>query len=132
MALSLEPVETEQQYERALDRISKLMEAEPAPDSAEGQVLSSLITLVEAYEDRNHPIGPSEPADIIRHHMERLGLNQKELSEKTDIPESRISDLLNGRREPSKAQIITLSEFFGISADLLIPTTPNRRQAASR
>jgi len=51
---------------------------------------------------------------------------------KTNIPESRISDLLNGRREPSKAQIITLSEFFGISADLLIPTTPNRRQAAAR
>ena len=126
MTRGIQPVETDEQYEAALEIIEKIFESgPPAPDSSEGQRLSGLIKLVELYEDENHPIGPSDPADIIRHELERLELTQKELSTKTGIPESRISDLVNGKREPTKSQVVALSEFFGISADLLLTLNPN-------
>jgi HTH-type transcriptional regulator/antitoxin HigA len=49
------PIESEADYENALSRIKKLMDA--APDTPESEELDRLATLVEAYEDRHYPIG---------------------------------------------------------------------------
>jgi HTH-type transcriptional regulator/antitoxin HigA len=42
---------------------------------------------------------------------------------------SRVSEVMNGRREPSMAMVKRLRERFDISADVLIPST-RRRLAA--
>ncbi len=128
MTQILQPVETEAQYERALNVIERLFEqGPPSSESEEGQQLASLIKLVEAYEEDHHPIGPSTPNEILRHELERTGLSQKQLSEKTGIAESRISDLVNGKRDASARQVAILSDFFDISADLLLPKTSSKR-----
>jgi HTH-type transcriptional regulator / antitoxin HigA len=47
-------IKNEREYEEALSRINDLMDAEPG--TAEGDELELLVTLVEHYEDKVHPI----------------------------------------------------------------------------
>lgn len=59
-------------------------------------------------------------ARIIRTAMERLGVSQSELA-KYLKSRGTASDLLTGKRSPSKREIAILRELLGISADILIP-----------
>ena len=48
------------------------------------------------------------------------GLSQKELSELTGIPQATIARYELGKTEPIASTIVTLCDFFGVSADYLI------------
>ena len=62
-------VRSEQDYEAALARIDELMDAEPnTPEDAE---LDVLVTLVERYEERHHPIGPPDAVAAIEFRMDQ-------------------------------------------------------------
>ena len=52
--MDIRPIKTEDDYREALSEIKLLMSA--APGSAEGDRLDVLVTLVEAYERRHHPV----------------------------------------------------------------------------
>jgi HTH-type transcriptional regulator/antitoxin HigA len=69
--------------------------------------------LIKDYDDRIELPKPA-PDDIIRYLMEQQGLKQADL-----LPifgaRSIASDVINGKREPSKAHIRKLAEFFRIS-----------------
>ena len=56
LEMELKPIKTEEEYEEALAKVEELWEAEPG--SPEGKLLVKLITLVEAYEEKHHPILP--------------------------------------------------------------------------
>ncbi len=47
---------TEQDYETALEQISKLMSLDPKRDSSEGKELDELVDEVMEYEEINYPI----------------------------------------------------------------------------
>lgn len=64
-------------------------------------VLDYLADQVAGYEDRHHPIPESEPKEVLRFLMDQHGLKQDDLAD--CAPQSRISDLLSGRRGISKA-----------------------------
>ncbi len=51
-------IKTEKDYDRALDRINDLMDADPG--TSEEDELEKLVTLVEHYEEAKHPIDPPE------------------------------------------------------------------------
>jgi len=72
-----------------------------------------LEQLVKAYDDRIELPKPP-PDDMIRYLMEQQGLKQADL-----VPifgaRSIASDVINGKREPSKPHIRKLAEFFRIS-----------------
>ena len=57
--MDISPIKTEQDYDTALKRIDKLMDVEI--DTPEGDELDVLVTLVEAYEAKHHPIDPPDP-----------------------------------------------------------------------
>lgn len=117
----LMPVETEQQYEEALHRIQSFEGDLPDPESKQGRELAALMKLVDEYEKEHHEsIDDPSPATVVKQRMTRLGLTQAELADKTDIPESRISEIVNDKRLPSRRQIEKLSAFFDIPADLLV------------
>ncbi|NEK79267.1 MAG: transcriptional regulator, partial [Xanthomonas perforans] len=48
--MNITPIRTPSDYKAALRSISKLVEADPAPDSPEGEYLDVMATLIEAYE----------------------------------------------------------------------------------
>lgn len=52
--------------------------------------------------------------------MERIGISEKELSEKTGVSAPSIANYMNGRGNPTVANIIKFADFFNIPADFLI------------
>ena len=58
--------------ERELD---KLWDAKP--NTAKGDRLEVLVTLVEAYEQKHYKIEPSDPIEAIKFRMEQLELNHR-------------------------------------------------------
>ncbi len=52
--MDIKPIKTERDYHKALEEISRVFEAKP--NTAEGDYLDMLSTLIEKYEDEHYPI----------------------------------------------------------------------------
>jgi HTH-type transcriptional regulator/antitoxin HigA len=52
--MNIKPIKTEDDYFEALKEIEELMFAQK--DTPEGDRLDGLVTLIEAYEEKHHPI----------------------------------------------------------------------------
>ena len=52
--MNIKPIKTEADYTRTLQAVEKLMSAKK--DTPEGDKLDVLVTLIEAYEGKHHPI----------------------------------------------------------------------------
>lgn len=55
------------------------MEADPSPDSPEGEYLDVMATLIQAYEAKPFPIEAPDPMQAIKFRMEQAGLEPKDL-----------------------------------------------------
>jgi HTH-type transcriptional regulator/antitoxin HigA len=125
--MDIKPIRTEADYETALEKIDRLMDAEA--DTAEGDRFDILVTLVEAYEAKHHAIEEPDPIEAILHRMEALGLSRKDLEPMIgDRP--RVSEILNRKRPLTLEMIRRLTEGMRIPADILIRRyeTPSRRE----
>jgi HTH-type transcriptional regulator/antitoxin HigA len=110
-------IKNEKDYDTALSRIEKLMDAQSG--TTEMDELELLTALVEMYEKRHFPISPPNPIDAIKFRMEQLGLVQKDM-----IPyigtKSKVSEVLNGKRFLTLAMMRSLNKNLGISAEVLL------------
>jgi HTH-type transcriptional regulator/antitoxin HigA len=115
--MNIKPIKTEADYKKALQAVENLMDAKL--DTPEGDRLDVLVTLIEAYEKKHHPVLPPDPIEAIIHQMESQGLSRKDL-----IPffgsRSRVSEILNKKRCLSINMIRKLQKGLGISAEILI------------
>lgn len=115
--MNIKPIKTEADHASALQAVEKSMNAKK--DTPEGDKLDVLVTLIEAYEEKHHPILPPEPVEAIIHQMESQGLSRKDL-----IPligsRARVSEILNKKRTLSINMIRKLQKGLGISAEILI------------
>jgi HTH-type transcriptional regulator/antitoxin HigA len=125
MATELRPIRTEDDYEAALAEIERLWGAKP--DSAAGDRLDVLATLVDAYESERDPIDPPDPVEAIKFRLEQQGLTRRDL-EKIIGSRSRVAEILNGKRSLSIGMIRKLHDSLGIPAEILI--RPSRKRAA--
>ncbi|MEQ8814689.1 MAG: transcriptional regulator [Thalassobaculum sp.] len=117
----IRPIRDAADHEAALDRIASLMAAEPG--TAEGDELDVLVTLVEAYESRNHAIEAADPVALIEHLMEARALTRADLRPVLGSS-GRVSEILNRRRPLTIAMIRGLHERFGLPAEVLIREYP--------
>ena len=88
--------------------------------SPEEKRLAGLLTvLIEAYEDQHYSLSGSTPATRLKMLMEEHGLRQRDLVE---IFGSRglTSEVVNGKREISKAAAKKLAARFHVSAELFL------------
>lgn len=115
--MEIKPIKTESDYNTALSEIERLMGAEL--DTAEGDKLDVLTTLVEAYEQEHYPVDPPDPIEAIIHQMESQGITRKDL-ERYIGNKARVSEILNRKRSLSINMIRNLQEGLGISAEILI------------
>lgn len=110
-------IKTEADYEAALARAEKLMSAEAGTAAAEE--LEHLAMVIEAYEERHHPIGLPDPISAIQFRMEQEGLSNKDL-----IPyigsSAKVSEVLSGKRDLTLSMIRALNKHLGIPAEVLI------------
>ena len=112
-------IKTEREHEWALARIAELMDADPAEDTPAADELELLALLVDRYEEEHYPVDPPDPVDAIEFRMEQLGLRNKDL-----VPyigsASRVSEVLNRKRDLSLTMIRKLSDGLGIPARVLV------------
>ena len=118
--MQIQPIHTEDDYQKALDRIEEIFDAKPG--SVEGDELEILGILVDEYEKKHFPIESPKPVEAIKFRMDQLGLEQKELA-KILGSKSRASEILSGKRSLSLRQIKLLYKKLGIPAEILIQET---------
>jgi len=115
--MNIRPVNTEQAYDEAIECIESLWGAESG--TPEGDELDVLLTLVRVYEKEIHPVPPPTPIEAVRFVMEQRGMKQADL-----VPyigsRSKVSEVLNGKRNLSLSMIRSLHNHLMIPAEILI------------
>lgn len=112
-------VHTDEDYAQVCATIDALLdeigdnESHPLSD-----VLDYLADQVKAYEDEHFPIPKAAPKEVLRFLMEQHSLRQEDLGD--CAPQSRISDILSGKRSISKEIAKRLAHRFHVRADLFL------------
>jgi HTH-type transcriptional regulator/antitoxin HigA len=112
----MKPIRNERDYRRAVARIDELV---TVPDAAANEELELLTILIMAYKVEHVLDAPLDPVGYLMASMENRGLTQTDLARLLGSS-SRAADVLNHRRELSKAMIRTLVEEWGLDANTLI------------
>lgn len=112
-------VRTEEDYNRAMSLINSLLDViKGDEDHPLADVLNYLSDLVIPYEEEHYPIPNASPRDLLEFLMEQQGLKQEDLAD--CAPQSRISEILNGKRTISKEIAKRLAKRFKVSVNLFI------------
>ena len=115
--MDIAPIKSQRDYRRVLKEIEGLVSARR--NSADGDRLDILVTLVEAWERKHYLLDLPDPVEAIKYHMEQGGLQPRDL-----IPfigsRNRVHEVLNRRRELTLNMIRRLHEGPGIPAESLI------------
>src|SRR5260370_41014609 len=116
--IEIKVIKTEKDYREALNAIETLMANDPDPESAEGEQLELLSTLVADYESKFFPSTLPDPVEAIRFRMEQAGLKPADL-----VPfigsKSRVSEILSGKRKLTVEMMGALEAGLGIPAKVL-------------
>lgn len=117
--LGVTAVCSEADYARAKATLDALLD-EIGDDESHplAEVLNYLADQIEKYEAEHFPIPPAPPGEVLRFLMEARGLKQEDLND--CLPQSRISDILNGKRGISKEAAKRLAKRFHVRADLFL------------
>ena len=97
-------IKSEAAYRAALQRIEELLllvNDETPADDKNYLELDMISDMVEEYEDIHYPIGKPSLVDIIKLRLYEMGLNQTKLAEMLGLSNARVSEIMNGKSEPS-------------------------------
>jgi HTH-type transcriptional regulator/antitoxin HigA len=95
--MTVRPIRTDEDYQSALKRAAALFGRNSRKDRDELEVLQALI---ERWEQSQHFIEAATPAQAIKFRMAQTGLSQRDLISYLGS-KSRVSEILNGQRQPS-------------------------------
>jgi len=115
--MDIKPIKTDQDYRWALAEVEALMTAEA--DTAEGERLDILTTLIEAYEQKHYPLDMPDPVEAIKFSMDQKGLTPKDLEPMIGRL-NRVYEVLNHTRPLTLRMIRNLHRNLGIPAESLI------------
>ena len=127
--MNIKPIKTENDYDLALQEIESLFGTPSGSEDSDR--LEVLVTLVQAYEAENHPIGPPDPIAAIEYEMEKRGLSRKDL-EAVIGSSGRVSEVLNRQRPLTVSMIKRLYHAYQIRPEILIADYPVNRSVQSR
>lgn len=112
-------VHSRAEYDQARVMIDTLLQAiGDDEDHPLAEWLDLLSDQVKAYEEDHFPIPQAEPREVLRFLMEQQGLKQDDL--KDSAPQSRISEILHGRRSISKEVAKRLARRFRVRVDVFL------------
>lgn len=126
MKATLIIIENDKDHAQAKALVEELMGSEDVADRARRVAQARLI---EAYERTRWPRRSPALPDLLTYLMDQHGLSRADLVPLLGTP-SRVSEVLNGKRDLSMSMVRKLRERFGISADLLIAPRRARGLAA--
>jgi Predicted transcription regulator containing HTH domain len=97
-------IKSEAAYKAALKRIEELLPLvndntpEDDPNYLELDMISDMV---EEYEDVHYPISKPTLIDVIKLRLYEMGITQTKLAEMLGLSNARVSEILNGKSEPS-------------------------------
>ena len=97
-------IKNEAAYRAALKRIDELLPLvndDTPTDDKNYLELDMISDMVEEYEDVHYPIGKPSLIDVIKLRLYEMGLTQAKLAEMLGLSNARVSEILNGKSEPS-------------------------------
>ena len=116
-------IKTEKEYAAIMARIDQLFyetdENTPVEDPRLIE-LDMLSALVEEYEKEVCPIQPPTLAEMILFRMHEMNLTQKELSRLLDITAPRLSEIVNGKKDPTYRQAQKIATTLNIDAGIVL------------
>ncbi len=116
--MEIKPIKTEADYDAVLQEVERLMDTDVEPNTPDGDHLEVLVTLVEAYEAKHHPMELPDPIEAIKSRMEDLELTRKDL-EPLIGNRGRVSEILNRKRVLTMTMIRKLHEALRIPLEVL-------------
>ena len=126
MKATLIIIENDNDHAQAKALINEFMGSGDAADRAR---MMAQARLIEAYERSRWPRRRVTLPDLLTYLMDQHGLSRADLVPLLGTA-SRVSEVLNGKRELSMSMVRKLRERFQISADLLISPKRPRGIAA--
>lgn len=84
-----------------IEDLHPLIDDNTSPNDEKAIEFSMVGEIVIAYEEEHYPIGKPTVAELIELSIEEKGLTQKQLAGQIGISQSRMSDYLSGRAEPT-------------------------------
>jgi HTH-type transcriptional regulator / antitoxin HigA len=125
--MDIKPIKTAKDYRATLCEIETLMQAKA--NTAEGDRLDVLVTLVEAYERKHYPMDLPDAVEAIKFRMEQQGLTVDDLAQVIGR-RNRVYEVLSRARPLTLRMIEGLHTQFGIPAESLLRQGRAAAQAA--
>jgi len=114
------PIRNAREHARALRQIDQLMRQGPELPRAESEMVEVLATLVEKYEETQHPTPRLSPAEQLAHLIEARGVTKAQVARATGLPRASLTNFIHGSRGLSKQSIASLAKYFQVSADVFL------------
>ena len=127
MKASLIVIQNDTDHQEAKALIARLMGSGNPEDRAR---MVAQARLIEAYERSRWPRRLPSLPELLNYLMDQHGLARADMVPLLGTA-SRVSEVLNGKRELSLPMVRRLRERFHISADLLISPAKARRRLAA-
>ena len=119
----MKTMSNEHTYKAAMARIEELLplvnEDTPIDDKNLAD-LEELAGLTDEYENKHYVINKPTFIETIKLRMYEMGLTQSKLSQLLGVSPSRISDYLNGKREPTLKVARDISKKLNIDANIVL------------
>ena len=116
-------IENEMQYDSAMKLINELLK-ELNVNTPEDYVLSVelvlLSNLVADYEDEHYPIKKPTLIEVLKLRMFEMGLSQSSLAAMLGMNQSKISEIISGKSEPTLKQARKISQTLNISPAIVL------------
>lgn len=113
-------IENEEEYDHMVTAVEHLMDkGEDRLSPEESALLETIAILVQAYDDRHHPLPAAPPNEMLAYLMQSSGKTAKDLLP-VFATRGRVSEVLSGKRDISKEQAKKLAAVFKVTADLFI------------
>ena len=126
MKTTLIVIQNDADHAQAKALIEKLIGSNSPADRAR---MTAQARLIEAYERSRWPRRAPTLPDLLTYLMDQHGLSRADLVPLLGTA-SRVSEVLNGKRELSMSMVRKLRERFHVSADVLISPLRSRGLAA--
>ena len=113
-------IETEEEYDHMVAAVEQLIhKGEGRLSPEESALVETMAILVQAYDDRHHPVPAVAPNEMLAYLMETSGRTAKDLLQVFGT-RGRVSEVLSGKRSISKEQAKRLASLFKVAVDLFI------------
>lgn len=116
-------IENQQQYDWAVERVEELLHVvnEDTPEySPQCIELNLLSNLVADYSEEHYAIGKPTLIEVIQLRLYEMGLNQKALAEMLGVSQSRVSEYLSGKSEPTLSIARKISKLLNIDPAIVL------------